>query len=166
MVGADDEQYERAQPILAAISPNLFHVGAVGAGHVMKLVNNMLSGAQRLLTMEAVALATKNGIDPQKACETLMAGGARNSFLEKFMVPHILKGNLSPGFTLGLMHKDVNLACQLGSDSGVPLFFGNLAREFFQMCIGEMGRDAQVHTAALVIDRMAGTHMVPSGSAQ
>lgn len=164
MVGASPEQYTRVHPVLATISPNVFHAGGVGAGQVIKLVNNMLSAAQRLLTFEGVALAVKNGIDPARACEILLAGGARNSFLEKFMVPHILKGNLSPGFTLGLMHKDVRLACDLGSDSGVPMFYGNLTRELFQMCIGEMGPDAQVHTAALVVDRLAGTHVVPPES--
>lgn len=161
MVGASDAQYARVLPLLHAISPNVFHAGGVGAGQVIKLVNNMLSGALRLLTFEGVALAAKNGIDPQRACEILMAGGARSAFLEKFMAPHIIKGNLSPGFTLGLMHKDVRLACQLGSDSGVPMFFGNLARELYQMCINEKGEDAQVHTAAQVVDRIAGTQVVP-----
>lgn len=162
MVGASDDDLARVSPILAAISPNVFHAGAVGAGQVMKLVNNVLSGAQRLLTMESVALAAKNGIDPARACEILLAGGARNGFLEQFMLPKIIRGDVSPGFTLGLMHKDVRLACQLGSDSGVPMFFGNLAREFYQMCMAEKGPDAQVHTAAQVIDRLSGTQVVPA----
>ncbi len=165
MVGAAPDQLARAQPIFAAISPNVFHTGGIGNGHAMKLVNNLLSASQRMMTMEAVALAAKNGIDPQRCCEVLLAGGAKNFFLEKFMLPHVIKGNLSPGFTLALMHKDVRLACQMGADSGVPLFYGNLTRELFQMCIGEMGAQAQLHTAALVFDRMAGTHVVPQGSA-
>jgi 3-hydroxyisobutyrate dehydrogenase len=128
---------------------------------VIKLVNNLLSGALRLLIMESVALATKNGLDPLRACEILQAGGARTAFMEKFMIPQILKGDLSPGFTLGLMHKDVGLACELGKNTGVPMFFGNLAQSLYQMCISDMGTDAQVHTAALMFDRMAGTSMVP-----
>ena len=162
MVGASLEQFAKAAPILNAISPNVFHAGGVGAGQVIKLVNNVLSGAQRLLTFEAMALAAKNGIEPEKACEILMAGGARNVFMEKFLAPQILKGKLDVGFTLGLMHKDVHLACQLGSDSGVPMPFGNTAKEFYQMCISEHGSDAQVHTSALVFDRLAGTHVVPA----
>ncbi len=162
MVGADDEQYARVLPILQSISPNVFHAGGLGTGQVIKLVNNVLSGAHRLLAMESLALAVKNGVDAQRACDILLAGGARSSWMEKFLEPQIIKGKLNVGFTLGLMHKDVKLACQLGNDSGVPMFFGNLAQEFYQMCISEKGRDAQVHTAALVIDRMAGTHMVPA----
>jgi len=165
MVGAGMQDYGRALPVLSAISPNIFHAGDVGAGHVMKLVNNLLSGAQRLLTMEAVALAAKNGIDPEVACQILLAGGARNRFLEKFMAPHVIKGSLNPGFTLGLMHKDVRLACQLASDSGVPIFFGSVAREFYQLCIANMGNEAQVDTAALVMERLAGTRMVSADTA-
>jgi 3-hydroxyisobutyrate dehydrogenase len=161
MVGAAPSQFERAHPILASISPNIFHAGDIGAGQVIKLVNNMISGAQRLLTLEGVALAAKNGVDPQRACEILLAGGARNSFMERFMVQHVLKGNLSPGFTLGLMHKDVRLACQLGSDSGVPLFYGNLTKELYQTYVAELGPDAQVHTPARIIDRLSGTQVVP-----
>ncbi|WP_269768924.1 NAD(P)-dependent oxidoreductase [Caballeronia calidae] len=164
MVGAHAPQFERISPILASISKNVFHAGAPQAGQVIKLVNNMLSAAQRLLSFEGMALAVKNGVDPQKACEILVAGGARNVFLEKFMASHILKGDLYSGFTLGLMHKDVRLACELGSDSGVPMLFGNLTRDFYQICINEFGKDAQVHSAALMVDRCSGSKLVPKNS--
>jgi 3-hydroxyisobutyrate dehydrogenase len=160
MLGAGEQERARVAPVLAAISPNVFHAGGVGAGQAMKLVNNLVSGAQRLLSLEGLALAAKNGIDPARALEILSAGGARNAFFDKQALP-ILQGKLDVGFTLGLMHKDMRLACDLGADSGVPLFFGNLAREVYQMCVSAMGAGAQVPTAALVIDRMAGTHVVP-----
>jgi len=162
MVGASPLQYERVLPILRVISPNVHNAGAVGDGHIVKLVNNVLSGAQRLLTFEAIALAVKNGVDAQNAIDILLASGARNAFLENIMAPHVVQGNLAAGFTLGLAHKDVRLACQLGTESDVPMFFGNLTREFLQMCISEMGPDAKVDTAALVMDRLAGTRVVPA----
>jgi 3-hydroxyisobutyrate dehydrogenase len=160
MVGATPEQYARIHPVLAAISPNVFHTGGVGTGHTMKLVNNLLSCTQRLLSFEGVALAAKNGIEPRTAVEILLASGGRNGFLEQVMQPHVINGNLSFGYTLGLAHKDVRLACQLGIDSEMPMFFGNLTREIYQLCITEMGGDAKVDTAALVVDRLAGTHVV------
>lgn len=161
MVGAADDQFTRARPILTSISPNVFHAGAVGNGHVIKLVNNLLSGAQRLLTFEGVALAVKNGMEPGTAVQILLASGGRNAFLEKRMNPGVITGELASGFTLGLAHKDVRLACQLGADSALPMFFGNLTRELYQMCISEMGAAAEVDTAALVVDRLAGTRIVP-----
>lgn len=162
MVGATDDQYAGLAPILSAISGNLFHAGPVGSGHTIKLVNNLISTATRLLTFEAMALAVKNGMDANRAFEILMASGGRNSFMERMLGPHILKGDLSAGYTLGLAHKDVRLACQLGSDSGVPLFLGNLTRELYQMYMNELGSGAKVDMAALIVDRMAGTSIVPS----
>src|SRR5262249_46240285 len=100
MVGAEPSQFERAQPFLHAISPNVFHAGGVGNGHVVKLVNNLMSCVQRALSFEAIALAAKNGVDPAVATDILLAGGGRNAYLEKIMRPRILQGKLDVGFTL------------------------------------------------------------------
>jgi 3-hydroxyisobutyrate dehydrogenase len=162
MVGAAPEQYDLVEPILTTISPNVFHAGEVGTGHTIKLVNNLMSATQRLLTFEALALAAKNGMDPRRAVDILVASGGRNAYLEKIMGPLVLDGQLGTGFTLGLAHKDLRLACELGVQSGVPMFLGNLARELYQVHINEMGYDTKVDSAALVVDRQAGTHLVPA----
>src|SRR6185503_952435 len=49
MVGADEATFRRAEPLFAEISPNVFHAGGVGAGHTMKLVNNLTSAGNRLV---------------------------------------------------------------------------------------------------------------------
>ncbi|PMS30144.1 3-hydroxyisobutyrate dehydrogenase [Trinickia symbiotica] len=165
MVGAGPQEWERVKPVLTAISPNVFHAGDVGTGHVIKLVTNVISGAQRLLTLEAVALAAKNGIDPKVSSDILRRGGARNAYIETVLGDRIAKGKLDVPFSLALMHKDVKLACKLASDSGVPMLFGSLTQELYQLCINEMGGGAGVDTAALVIDRISGTHIVPNGQA-
>lgn len=163
MLGASPEQFARAQPVLAAISPNLFHAGASGAGHVIKLVNNMLSGAQRVLSLEAITLAAKNGIDPATACQILAAGGAKNAYLEGYFRQRLLTGKAKLGFSIALMHKDLRLACQLGTESKVPLFLGNAAKEYYQLCISQLGESANVQAVALVADSLAGTQVVPAG---
>lgn len=160
MVGASEELLDRARPFLDAISRNVFHAGDIGAGHVMKLVNNMISGTQRLLSLEGLALAAKNGIDPAKAVEILSVGGARNAFLAE-SAPRLLTGNFGTGLTLELMHKDLRLACQLGADSGMALLYGSLTREFYQLCIGQVGAGERVDRSAVAMERLAGTTIVP-----
>jgi len=159
MVGATAAQYARAEPMLLAISPNVFHVGPVGSGHVIKLANSVISATNRAVSLEAVALAAKNGIDPRKAVEIILASSGRNSWLERFMASDVLSGKLASGFTLGTIHKDLRAATHLGLNSDVPMFLGNIVREFYQMCINELGRDAEGNAAALVMDRLAGTQM-------
>jgi 3-hydroxyisobutyrate dehydrogenase len=121
MVGATHSQFETVGPILRTISPNVFHAGGVGAGHVIKLVNNMMAGVNRAVTLEGLALAAKSGVDAERALEIMLASSGRNFFMETFVRSHILSGKLGSGFTLGLAHKDVRLACRLGLDSGVPV---------------------------------------------
>jgi 3-hydroxyisobutyrate dehydrogenase len=161
MVGASESHYRLVSPVLEAISPNIFHAGDVGAGHVAKLANNLLSAGQRLLSLEAVALAVKNGLEPKRAVDIMLAGSGRNFYMEKFMHSHILSGKLNSGFTVGLLHKDVKLACKLAVDSEIAMIFGSLVREFYQMTLNEMGADTQVNAVALLIDRLAGTKVVP-----
>jgi 3-hydroxyisobutyrate dehydrogenase len=165
IVGASETQFARIEPIVTTISPNVFHAGGVGSGDVMKLANNTLSAVNRVAGLEAIALAVKNGIEPKRAAEIILASSGRNFWLEHFIM-RVLDGDITSGFTLGLSYKDVRLATQLGIDSDVPMFFGNLVREYYQMCINEVGRDAQVNTAALVMDRIAGTKMVPPSRAK
>jgi len=162
MVGADPALFDRALPLFEAISPNVFHAGGIGTGHVAKLANNLLSGGQRLMSLEAMALAVKSGMAPEKALEIILASGGRNVFMEKFMGQHVITGKLKAGFAVGLMHKDVRLACQLGQAVGMPMLFGNLAKDVYQMAVNDMGPDAPVNSVALTMDRIAGTQVVPS----
>ncbi|MCA0043387.1 NAD(P)-dependent oxidoreductase [Celeribacter litoreus] len=161
LVGCTDAEFERVERILSAISPNVIHAGGFGTGYVAKLTNNLLFSAQRLMTFEAVALAAKNGLAPEKAVEILSKGSARNFFLEHTMAPRVLTGKLDSGFTLGLAHKDVRLATELGIASDVPMVFGNLVRDMYTMAINEIGREAQVNEVARLVDRASGTQVVP-----
>jgi 3-hydroxyisobutyrate dehydrogenase len=161
MVGATPEQFARAEPVLRQISPNVFHAGAAGTGHVAKLSNNLISAAHRMITLEALALACKNGVEPSKMVDILMASSGRNFFIETFVRSSVISGKLATGFTLAFMHKDIKLATQLGVDSGVPLFCTNTVREFFQVAMNLMGRETEVNAVALVMDKLAGTQIVP-----
>lgn len=163
MVGGTDEQFARIRPMLEAIGPNSFHAGPLGSGNAVKLANNMISAAHRIISFEALALAAKAGVKPRVAVDIFMASSGRNFFIERFLSPHIVEGNLHSGFSLELMHKDVRLACQLGLENEVPLFAGNLVREFFQMCMNTEGRQADVNTIALAMEKLAGVELVKKG---
>lgn len=160
MVGASDEQYGRILPILQTISPNIFHAGGVGSGQVVKLVNNQITFAQRLVTLEGLALATKNGVDPHRAVEILLAGGGRNKYLE-VLAARILDGQLRLNFTLGLTHKDMRLASDLGRATDVPMPLSDMATDMYAAYIEEAGYNAELEASSLIIQREAGTRFIP-----
>lgn len=161
MLGATEAQRARLAPIFADISPNLLHAGAVGNGQIMKLVNNLISHSQRLLTQEGMALAVKNGVAPERAAEILLAGGARNAYMERILTPRLLKGLLKVGFTLGLAEKDVKLACELGRASGVPTPFGALASSLYHEMVAESGHGAEIEISGLITQARAQTRFIP-----
>src|SRR5271170_1309778 len=78
MVGAPDALFARIKPILATISPNIFHTGDVGTGHLMKLVNNVIGAGVRAITFEAIAMGIKNGLSLKTCAEVLHKGSARS----------------------------------------------------------------------------------------
>ncbi|MBN9563024.1 MAG: NAD(P)-dependent oxidoreductase [Alphaproteobacteria bacterium] len=159
MVGAPDELYARVKPVFETISPNVFHCGDVGSGHVMKLVNNIIAAGVRTLTFEAVAMGVKNGLSLEKCAEVLHKGSAR-SYSTEITLPRLASGDLLANFTLGLMHKDVRLACQLGIDSGAPMPVANLVRELFQMAINDHGSHEDVNMLIRLIERNAAVRVV------
>ncbi len=162
MVGASELQFDRLLPILHDISPNVFHAGDVGAGQVIKLANNLLHHSQRLLSLEVLSLAVRNGLDPARAVDILLASSGRNYFLEHNMHPRILAGEMVSGFTLDLLYKDVSLATALGETSGVPMPITNLIRELYRMHLNDLGGETQVNTIARTVDRLAAISIVGS----
>ena len=161
MVGASDAEFARIEPVLKEISPNIFHAGEVGAGHVIKLVNNMISHTQRLLTQEGMTLAVANGVDPVRAAQILLASGGRNAYMEKVLVPRVLKGALAIGFTLGLAHKDIALACDVARRSGAPTPIAAQAVARYAAMVEERGFGAEVEVSGLIAEREAGARYIP-----
>lgn len=162
MVGASTAQFERIRPTLETISPNVFHAGEVGSGHVMKVINNVMSAANRAVAFEAVTLAVKNGIDPRVCIDIVQKGSGRSCTTEVTFPNFVLTDDLRQGFSLGLMHKDVSIATQIGHDSATPMLLGNLVREIYQTAINANGADADINTLIEYFEKAAKTRVRPS----
>ena len=95
--------------MLELISPNVRHVGPVGAGHTVKLLNNVLAAGHRMLAFETAAVAAANGVDPRVFIEAVNISSGRSYATEVTMPRHVFGDQLVQGFALGLMAKDVRL---------------------------------------------------------
>jgi 3-hydroxyisobutyrate dehydrogenase len=113
VLGGSDEDVAAVEPILAVMSAKRVHVGPVGAGHVTKIINNLLTGVHLLATSEAVRAAKAAGVDPEKLVEALNGGSGRNSATLTNYPTWIFTDKFDSGFTMKLMRKDVRLAMDL-----------------------------------------------------
>jgi 3-hydroxyisobutyrate dehydrogenase-like beta-hydroxyacid dehydrogenase len=127
MVGGDAALFERVRPVLDAIGANVFHVGDVGAGGVVKLINNMLAFVNMLAVTEGLVLGAKAGVDP-KVLRDIVQAGSGGSFMWESGTSAILRDRLAPSFTVNLASKDIGLAVGLAAELGVPVPMGEHAR--------------------------------------
>lgn len=160
MVGAPAELYPKVKAIFEVISPNIFHCGDVGTGHVMKLVNNVIAASVRMATFEAVAMGIKNGLSLASCAEVLAKGSAR-SYTTEITLPKFVKGDINTNFSIGLMHKDVRLATELGAASASPMPVCNLVREIFQIGLNENGPHSDVNLLIRLYERQSGVKITP-----
>jgi 3-hydroxyisobutyrate dehydrogenase len=113
LIGADEADLARALPVLEGMSGVRTHVGSVGAGNVAKIANNMLAACHLISTAEAVSMAAKAGVDPQRLLEGLNAGSGRSGATQVMFPTWVLNKAYNSGFSMGLMRKDVGLASDL-----------------------------------------------------
>lgn len=120
LVGGNAAALETARPVLVAMSRGIVHLGPVGSGALLKLINNFLCGVQAASLAEADALITANGLDREKAMNVL-TNGAPGSPLVKTLSARAMSGDFTPNFFLRLMAKDLGYAHSEGEQKGIEL---------------------------------------------
>jgi 3-hydroxyisobutyrate dehydrogenase len=120
MVGADVQTFEEFEPVLAAMGEKISHMGEVGSGARMKLINNLLLGANMAILSEGLALGEAAGIPVEKQLEVLLAGGAASGVAQR-KGENLISRSYEPQFKLSHELKDLYYALELGRDLEDPL---------------------------------------------
>jgi 3-hydroxyisobutyrate dehydrogenase-like beta-hydroxyacid dehydrogenase len=128
MVGGDDEPVGRCLPVLEQLGRATFHLGPVGAGTTMKLVNSLLAFACTWASLEGLSLAAAEGLDLRTAVEVVRTGGASNFFIDRAVEGIDARGR-PPQFALALAAKDARLIEEVAAASGVPAPVASAVRE-------------------------------------
>ncbi len=113
VIGASAKNFERAEPILSAMTGKRVHVGDVGAGHVAKIANNLFTASHLLIAGEVTRMAEKAGVPTDQLLQGINAGSGRSFVTEHSYPTWILNGKFDSGFTMKLMRKDVRLSQEL-----------------------------------------------------
>lgn len=158
MVGGEAATLERARPVLSAMGQRIYHMGPVGAGATAKLVNNLMSAINVAAFVEGMVLGTKAGLDPELLFE-MLSNGSSSSWQLKAAMPSILKRDFEPGFTVALMKKDVNLAVDLGRETGVRMLATSLVAQLLQEAQNAGLGDRSFYSLIQVLERNAGVEV-------
>src|SRR5450432_2334334 len=129
MVGGTPEAFKRAEPILLAIGPRVTHMGGNGLAAAMKIATNLSLAVQMLAFSEGVLLAEKSGIKRETAVD-VMTHSVIGSPLLQYRGPFVLQMPDEAWFDVNMMHKDLQLALEMGRELDVPLPTTTLTDEF------------------------------------
>jgi 3-hydroxyisobutyrate dehydrogenase len=132
IVGGTAETYAACEDLFRAMGKNLFHVGELGHGLAMKLVNNMLGQVATVAIAEALVFGVKAGLDPQKIYEVIRVSTGTSVQFEN-RVPRMLRRDFTPGGTIDISYKDQDLETSFAKQLGVPLLLANLTQQVYQM---------------------------------
>jgi 3-hydroxyisobutyrate dehydrogenase len=144
MVGGSDADVARVTPWLEPLG-RIVATGAVGSGHAIKALNNLLSATHLLATSEAMLAGESLGLDPKTMLSVFNSSSGKSGSTENKFPNFILPGTFDSGFALRLMLKDMRIAVGIAEASGVPHALGSDAVEIWEQAAQELASDAD-HT--------------------
>lgn len=131
MVGASQANFERVKPAMEAMGSTIYHCGEPGTGTRTKIVNNFLAISLCQLNAEAMTLMQGLGLDLENTLDVLHGTTATNGQLKVNWATKSLIGDIEPGFTIDLAHKDLCLVMEAANMAKVPMPMAAVAREMF-----------------------------------
>ena len=144
MVGGGAKAVARVTPVLEHLG-TVRHAGAVGSGHAIKALNNLISATHLWITSEAILAGERFGLQPEAMLEIINGSSGRSGSSENKWPNFILPGTFDSGFGLRLMLKDMRTATSLAGQLGVPVELGEAAVERWAEAADALPADAD-HT--------------------
>lgn len=159
MAGGDPALLEECRPLLETMGTNIIHVGAVGQGKVVKMVNQLMAATNLLAIGEAFALGVRCGADPQTLYSVIKESSGYSRMMDARLPSFLLAGSFQPGFKLDLMKKDVNLALLSARAESVPLLLGSLVSQIFSAASASGKGGADFAAAAQFLADLANVNL-------
>lgn len=162
MVGAEPEVFVRIEPVLRAWAGNVVHLGPVGLGHKMKLINNFVAMGYAALFSEALAIARKSGLTVEQFHSVIGSGRMRSPFYDTFMQWTLAGDENAHRFTIANAHKDMRYLAAMANEAGaVNLLQPQVKNMFAAMQAAGQGE----RFVPMLADFIAGLNgLAPAGS--
>jgi 2-hydroxy-3-oxopropionate reductase len=164
MVGGPEAAFERGRPLFDVMGKTVVHLGGAGAGQTAKACNQMLVAITIEAVSEALVLASKAGVDPERLIEVLSGGLAGNRVME-VRRRNFLEHDFTPGFRLELHHKDLGIALRTARELNVFVPTTAIVDQMLAAlkAAGDGGLD---HSALLKVIEQASAHQIGPGPAE
>jgi 3-hydroxyisobutyrate dehydrogenase len=162
LVGGDGAVLERCRPVLNVLGSEIHHIGPLGSGQILKIVNNVMSVGNVVIAAEAMVLGVRAGLDPQRLFDILSTSGGRSHhFLKRF--PNVLAGDFTPYFGIGLSRKDVALGLGLASSFGLPMPVTSAVRQAYETAHAEGFGNLDMAGVIALYEKWAGVTVRSAG---
>jgi 2-hydroxy-3-oxopropionate reductase len=162
MVGGKKETFDKAVPLLQSMGSTVTLTGAVGAGNVTKLANQIMVACNIAAMGEALVLATKAGLDPEVVFNAVKGGLAGSTVLNA-KAPMVIARNFKPGFRIRLHQKDLRNALLAAESMKVPLPLTGTVQQMLMALMND-GRGELDHSGIVTfIEDLAGAEVKKPG---
>ena len=162
MVGGKQEVFDQCSDLLKVMGSNVVLTGGVGAGNITKLANQIIVAANIEALSEALVLAQKGGVDPERVFNAIRGGLAGSAVMEA-KGPMMLERNFRAGFRIRLHQKDLRNVLQTAQELNVPLPVTALVQQMLGSLVNDGDQDAD-HSAILhFVEKLAQVEVKKGG---
>jgi 3-hydroxyisobutyrate dehydrogenase len=161
MVGGAAEDVARVRPLLDRMGRAVFHLGAVGAGHAMKCLNNLITALTFSATAEGLVIGKRYGLDPAAMVDVLNESTGQSWITQNHIRQRILSRRFDDPFKLALMRKDVGIANTLARETGTAAPLAGLGQQLWQAAEHAAGPGASVSELVRWVEQLSGTAITP-----
>jgi len=138
MVGCDKATFKELQPIIATWAENIIHVGGVGDGHKIKLLNNFVAMGQVAIYAEAYTAAARAGVDPKRLADVMSAGPLNCGIFQNIIVKGLVGGDKAAHkFSIANCRKDIGYYTQFADSLPSTTVVGNAVKQLYTIAVAQ-----------------------------
>src|SRR3954470_12853847 len=163
MAGGEAEDFARAEPLLRIMGELVVHVGALGQGEMLKIINNSVAAANAATVGEALIVAQRTGVDLDALVQVMSRGSGGSAMLD-LKSGAMREHDYTTLFKLEHMLKDVRLCLEEGQAAGVPFAAASRARDVLVAALGRGHGDDDFAALVEALEAFAGTRLQPPRS--
>ena len=161
MVGGSAADLQRVRPLLERMGRAVHHVGPLGAGHMMKCINNLITSMTFSATMEGLTLGKRVGLDPAAMVAVLNESTGGSWITKNHIAQRVLSRSFDDPFKLELMLKDIGIALDLSREAQLPMPLSGLGQQLWRAAALAAGPGASVSELARWVESQAGVAVSP-----